>query len=76
MNFYTTLITFLNILAFIFSIPSIILRLSNIDSILVLHLIVILIGFIFNCIIFVTISLFLKFHIELILKNYTTLETL
>ena len=37
---------------------------------------IILCALVLNCIIFVTILLFLKFHIDLILRNYTTLETL
>lgn len=76
MNFYTTLITFLNIIAFVCSIPSLLDSLKVVDTSLIIHLLVILGALVLNCIIFVTILLFLKFHIDLILKNYTTLETL
>ena len=76
MNFYTTLITFLNILAFLFSISTFIKRFENLNSSLILHLLIIMVALVLNCIIFVTILLFLKFHIDLILRNYTTLETL
>ncbi len=77
MNLYTTLLTFLNIIAFLLSIPSLLTHFKEqIDSGFILHIIVIIGALVLNCIIFITILLFLKFHIELILKNYTTLETL
>jgi hypothetical protein len=36
----------------------------------------IVIAFVFNMVILVTIVIFMKFHIELILSNTTTIETL
>lgn len=76
MNFYTTLVTFFNIVAFLLSIPSLLKRFQDLNTSLIVHLMVILIALVLNCIIFVTILLFLKFHIDLILRNFTTLETL
>ena len=76
MNFYTTFLTFLNIVAFLFSIPSLWKQFQALDSSLIIHLLVIVCALVMNCIIFVTILLFLKFHVDLILRNYTTLETL
>lgn len=37
---------------------------------------IIVIAFVFNMVILVTIVIFMKFHIELILTNTTTIETL
>lgn len=76
MNFYTTLLTFFNIVAFLLAIPSLLKQFQQLNTSIIIHLMVILCALVLNCIIFVTILLFLKFHIDLILRNYTTLETL
>jgi hypothetical protein len=76
MLIYTTVATILNLLAFLLSIPFLLDKLKAINALLVFQLIFILTALVFNCIIMVTIVLFLKFHLELIFNNFTTLETL
>ena len=76
MLFYTILITLINITAFAASVTSILSNFSKNGAGYILNTIVVTAAIILNTIIFVTILLFFKFHLELILSNQTTLETL
>ena len=76
MLIYTTIATIMNLMAFLFSIPFLLGKVGNMNAVLVFQLIFILVALVFNCIIMVTIILFLKFHLELIFGNFTTIETL
>lgn len=73
---YTILMTLLDIIAFCCSIPQLWdhFKIGNIQEII--KIILIVGAFILNTIIFITILLFYKFHIELVLYNMTTLQTL
>jgi len=73
MLIYTTLATFIDILTFAFSIPTLIQTLGEGDSSVIIKTIFITVAFILNTVIFVTIILFLKFHLQLIFSNTTTL---
>lgn len=76
MLFYTIIMTVLNALAFLFSATTLvgIAKTSGLGP--SLKVAVIFGAMILNMVICVTITLFCKFHVELILQNYTTLETL
>lgn len=73
MLFYTTLITILNILATILCIQPIIEGIQSQTPGVIPRLIFIIFAFILNCVIFVAILNFLRFHLNLIFSNYTTL---
>jgi hypothetical protein len=76
MLFYTIVLTFINVLVFLLSIPAILaaFRTGNFGTIL--SAVVIIIAVLLDIVIFFTILLFFKFHLELIFNNQTTLETL
>jgi hypothetical protein len=76
MLFYTILITLVNIIAFAVSVGSILANFSKNGAGYILNTIVVTAAIILNTIIFVTILLFFKFHLELVFSNQTTLETL
>lgn len=76
MLFYTVLITLVNILAFALSVSSILSNFSKSGAAYIINTIVVTAAIILNTIIFVTILLFFKFHLELVFSNQTTLETL
>ena len=75
MLFYTILVTALNILIGLCCIQPIIDNLGK-NSSIIYKVIIGVIGFILNCVIFGAILNFFRFHISLILNNYTTLEIL
>lgn len=76
MLWYTTILTILNIFSFALCIQPIIEGIKSETPGVIPRLIFIIFAFILNCIIFVAILNFLRFHISLILDNYTTLEIL
>jgi len=76
MLIYTTLMTFINIIAFLCSLVSLFSSVENGTASDIVKATVIVIAFVLNSVIFVTILLFLKYHLQLIFSNYTTLETL
>lgn len=73
MLFYTTVIATLNILALVLCIQPIVEGIQSSTPGVIPRLIFILLAFVLNCIIFVAILNFLRFHLDLIFKNYTTL---
>lgn len=73
MLFYTTLTCFINIVTYGASLPGILEQLQIADAGNIIKIIVVTAALILNSIIFVVILLFLKFHIELILANSTTI---
>ena len=76
MLFYTILLTFLNLIAYLTSIVAIINKFKTGNAGFIISGVVITGAIILNMIIMVTIGLFFKFHIGLVMENQTTLETL
>lgn len=76
MLFYTILMTFITFVAFLCSIGVVINKFGSGNFGIILSLLVIFAAVILDMVIFVTILLFLKFHLELVFNNQTTLETL
>ena len=76
MLFYTILLTLINILAYTLSFSSIVSNFTQKGAGYIINTIVVTGGIILNTIIFVTILLFFKFHLDLVFSNQTTLETL
>jgi hypothetical protein len=70
---YTTLLTTLNILATVLCIQPIIEGIQSNTPEIIPRFIFIIFAFILNCVIFVAILNFLRFHLNLIFSNYTTL---
>lgn len=73
MLFYTILATFINILAAAFSITALLDVFSSKQGTKIAETVFVIIAFILNVIIFVTIFNFLLFHLRLIFKNQTTI---
>jgi len=73
MLFYTILMTLITILAFLFSIGVVINKFGSGNFGIIVTLLVIIAAVILDIVIFITIILFLKFHLELIFSNQTTL---
>ena len=73
MLFYTILMTALHIIIGLTCIQPIIEKVESSESLIILKLSTIIIGFILNCLIFGAILNFFRFHVGLILDNYTTL---
>ena len=76
MLFYTILLTLITFVAFLSSIGVIINKFGSGNFGIIVALLVILVAVILDIVIFVTILLFFKFHLELVFSNQTTLETL
>lgn len=76
MLFYTILATFVNILTAGFSVTAIIDVFQSHQGGKIAEIVFVIIAFILNVIIFVTIFNFLLFHLRLIFNNQTTIETL
>ena len=76
MLFYTILLTLINALIFFICIPTLLGQFKNGNFGSIFTVIVITGSIILNIVIFVTIVLFFKFHLELVFSNQTTLETL
>lgn len=76
MLFYTSLITIINIIVTLVCIQPIIEATQEERPGVYWRIILIVIAFVLNCIICGAICNFMKFHIGLILSNYTTLEIL
>jgi hypothetical protein len=76
MLFYTILMTLITFIAFLCSIGVFINKFGSGNFGIIVTLLVILAAVILDMVIFVTIFLFLKFHLELVFSNQTTLETL
>ena len=76
MLFYTILLTLINALVFFICIPTLLGQFNNGNFGSIFTVIVITGSIILNIVIFVTIVLFFKFHLELVFSNQTTLETL
>ena len=76
MLFYTILMTALHIIIGLTCIQPIIEKVESSESLIILKLSTIIIGFILNCLIFGAILNFFRFHVGLILDNYTTLQIL
>lgn len=76
MLFYTILLTLINIIAYTLSFSSILSNFTQKGAGYIINTIVVTAGIILNTIIFVTILLFFKFHLDLVFSNQTTLETL
>ena len=76
MLFYTILLTLINALVFLLALPAIITHLRAPNAGLIVSVVVIAGAVVLNVVIMVTIILFFKFHLELVLGNQTTLETL
>ena len=76
MLFYTILMTFITIVAFLCSVGIIINKFGSGNVGIIITLLVIFGAVGIDIVIFVTIVLFLKFHLELVFNNQTTLETL
>ena len=76
MLFYTILLTLLNVIAYLASIPTIITKFKTGNAGFIVSGVVITGAIILNMIIMVTIVLFFKFHLGMVFENQTTLETL
>lgn len=73
MLFYTILMTVINFIAYIVSIGALINKFKTGNFGMIVAGVVLTGAIILNIVIFFTILLFFKFHIELVLKNQTTL---
>jgi hypothetical protein len=73
MLIYTTLATLIDILIFAFSLPTLIHVLGEGDGTQIVKIGFIAVAMILNTIIFGTIVVFLKYHLQLIFSNTTTL---
>lgn len=76
MLFYTILLTLANVFAFVVSISTILSKFNEGGAGYIIKVVVICGAIILNTIILVTLVLFFKFHLGLVLDNQTTLETL
>ena len=76
MLIYTILLTVINSIAFLVSIGALLSKFQTGNFGLILSVVVITGSIILNIVIMVTIILFIKFHLELVFGNQTTLETL
>lgn len=76
MLFYTTVITFLNILVLVLSIHPLSEKSQKEQESLIFRYILLALASIINIVIFIAILNFLRFHLGLIFSNFTTLEIL